>query len=116
MQNTISKENAEHYTWGSDCDSWILVDTEGMSIKQECMPASTKEQLHFHTNAQQFFFMIKGEATFYINDEKTILAAQKGLHIKPLSKHLIANETNSDIEFLVISQPSTNNDRTTVGN
>ncbi len=78
------------------------------------MPASTKEQLHFHTNAQQFFFMIKGEATFYINEEKTILTAQKGLHIKLQTEHFIANETNTDIEFLVISQPSTNNDRTTV--
>ena len=29
----ISKENAEHYIWGNKCDSWMLVDSENLSIK-----------------------------------------------------------------------------------
>jgi mannose-6-phosphate isomerase-like protein (cupin superfamily) len=110
----IEKETAEHYLWGDNCDSWVLADTEGLSVKQERMPSGTKEQLHFHINAQQFFFILKGIATFYIEEEKTIVAEHKGVLIKPGTKHFIANESNQQLDFLVISQPTTNNDRTTL--
>jgi len=29
------------------------------------MPPKTKEQLHFHKNAQQFFFILKGKVKFH---------------------------------------------------
>lgn len=107
----IDKQNAQYYTWGKLCDSWVLVDTEALSIKQESMPKDTREKLHFHANAQQFFFILKGEATFYIDNEKIILNEQKGIKINANEKHYIANEMNEQLDFLVISQPSTNNDR-----
>jgi mannose-6-phosphate isomerase-like protein (cupin superfamily) len=113
-EKIISKETAEHYLWGQDCDSWILADTVGLSVKQECMPPGTREKLHFHRKAQQFFFILRGCATFYLNDETIIVTEQKALLIKPPSKHSIANETGDSLEFLVISQPTTNNDRETI--
>jgi mannose-6-phosphate isomerase-like protein (cupin superfamily) len=70
--------------------------------------------LHFHSNSQQFFFVLKGLATFYIKGEKTTVQAQQGIHILPNMPHCIANETQEAIEFLVVSQPSTNNDRTVI--
>lgn len=108
----IDTQTAGHYLWGDHCDSWVLADTDGLSVKQESMPAGTREKLHFHTHAQQFFFILKGTATFYIGNEKLIIAGQKGLLIQPKAKHYIANETNEKLDFLVISQPTTNNDRT----
>jgi mannose-6-phosphate isomerase-like protein (cupin superfamily) len=110
----IDKQNAQYYTWGKQCDSWVLIDTEALSIKQESMPKGTREKLHFHTNAQQFFFILKGEATFYIDNEKLVLNEQKGIKINANEKHYIANETNMQLDFLVISQPSTKNDRTEI--
>ena len=110
----IDKKTAEHYLWGDNCDSWILVNTEGLSVKQESMPSGTREKLHFHTNAQQFFFILKGSATFYLDDERRVVTEQKGLLIQPKTKHFIANETNEQLDFLVISQPTTNDDRTTI--
>jgi mannose-6-phosphate isomerase-like protein (cupin superfamily) len=112
MSNIISKHTAPHYFWGDQCDSWILADTEGLSVKQETMPAGTKEKLHVHYRAQQFFFILKGTATFFVDGEYKIIREQNGLMINPGIKHFIANETLSGIDFLVISQPSTNNDRT----
>jgi mannose-6-phosphate isomerase-like protein (cupin superfamily) len=53
-------------------------------------------------------------ATFYANDERIEVEVQKGLLIKPGIKHYIANETDEALDFLVISQPTTNNDRTTL--
>jgi mannose-6-phosphate isomerase-like protein (cupin superfamily) len=113
-EKIIERQTAEHYLWGDNCDSWVLADTLGLSVKQESMPSGTKEKLHFHTNAQQFFFILKGSATFYLEDSKIILTEEKGLLIQPKTKHFIANETSEQLEFLVISQPTTNNDRTTI--
>jgi mannose-6-phosphate isomerase-like protein (cupin superfamily) len=113
-ETIIDKETAEHYTWGNNCDSWVLANTEGLSVKQESMPIGAKEQLHFHNHAQQFFFILKGTATFYVEDDTIMVQEQKGLLIKPKAKHYIANETHEQLDFLVISQPTTNNDRITI--
>ena len=107
----IDKHNAPHYTWSTNCHSWVLVDTPTLSVKQELMPPGTKETEHYHHHAQQFFFILTGTATFYIDGVQITVQANKGIAIEPRQKHYIANETNSDIEFLVTSQPSTNNDR-----
>src|ERR1700748_1341488 len=58
-----------HYLWGEQCDGWTLVDTPGMSVKMERMPPHTAEQQHFHQFARQFFFILKGRATFYFATE-----------------------------------------------
>lgn len=113
-EKIIDKQTAEHYLWGDNCNSWVLADTPGLSIKQENMPGLTKEKLHFHTNAQQFFYILKGSATFYIEENKIVVTEQKGILIHPKTKHFIANETNGQLDFLVISQPTTNHDRTTM--
>ncbi|MEO7522442.1 MAG: cupin domain-containing protein [Ferruginibacter sp.] len=110
----IDKQSAEHYLWGNNCDSWILADTVGLSVKQESMPKGTREKLHFHTKAQQFFFILSGSATFYLEERKIVVPKHKGLLIQQKTKHFIANETNEQLDFLVISQPTTNNDRTTL--
>ncbi|HYG49910.1 MAG TPA: cupin domain-containing protein [Flavobacteriales bacterium] len=107
----IDKTTANQYTWGQNCNSWVLIDDAALSVKQENMPPGSREQLHFHENAQQFFFILKGSATFYIDKEKRVINEFQGLHIMPGQKHYIANETHHELEFLIISQPSTNTDR-----
>ena len=114
MEEVINKQTAVHYLWGDNCDSWVLVDTPGLSVKQESMPGLTREKLHVHTKAQQFFFVLKGSATFYLEGSKIIVDEQSGLLIKPDTRHYIANETTEQLDFLVISQPTTNNDRITL--
>lgn len=106
-----SKENSEHYVWGNQCDSWVLRDSQNLSVKQEKMPSGTSEKPHFHEYAEQFFYILTGEATFYLNDERLTVKAGESISILPGSKHNISNETSEDLEFLVISSPSTNNDR-----
>ena len=75
------------------------------------MPTGSKEKLHFHRLASQFFFMLKGTAAFYLEDKKLNIAEGQGLSVNPGAKHFIANESGKDIEFLVITQPSGKNDR-----
>ena len=102
--NIIDKHNANKYTWGINCESFVFLETESLSVKQELMPPGTNEQLHFHTIAQQVFYVSKGEATFYVEENQSI-------HIEPGQKHFVVNNSSVDLEFLVISQPSTKNDR-----
>ncbi len=75
------------------------------------MPPGAAEKLHFHERAEQFFYILKGEAAFYINGEKFSVKTGESVSVLPKSKHCIANESSEDLEFLVVSNPSTNNDR-----
>ena len=115
MNKIIDKKTAVHYLWGDKCDSWVLANTPGLSVKHERMPESSKEKLHYHTIAQQFFFILKGSAAFYYDNKKEIINEQQGLLVNPMTQHYIANETTEELEFLVISQPETSNDRINIG-
>ena len=106
-----SKDNSEHYSWGDHCDSWILKNTPKLSVKQEKMPAGASEKLHFHKVAEQFFYILKGEAVFCIDEEKFLVKQGESISIVPRAVHFISNESAGDIEFLVISNPPTDHDR-----
>ncbi len=108
----ISKHNPlRHYQWGDACDGWVLVDTPGLSVKQERMPAQTAETLHYHKQSQQFFFILAGTATFEVGGEIVTVEKGSGFHIEAGKNHRILNNTNEDLEFVLSSQPSTDGDR-----
>lgn len=102
----------KHYKWASDCDGWNLVDEASLSVKQELMPSGTKELKHRHQSVQQFFYILKGKATFEIEDSIIEINEGEGLHIEAGKKHRILNGSNEDLEFILCSQPSVKNDRT----
>lgn len=101
-----------HYVWGNACDSWVLLETDGLSIKQEQMPAGTREKHHVHAQSRQFFYLLHGQAIFEVNGERHIATAPCGFHIAPQMPNVIANESDEPLVFLVISQPTTTGDRT----
>lgn len=105
------KTNTASYTWGNHCTSHVIADTAGLSVKQELMPPGTKECLHFHEKAIQVFTIISGEAVFYMEEKKVAVASGQSIIIHPGQSHLIANESNELLEFLITSQPSTRLDR-----
>jgi len=108
----LNKHNAlHHYKWGDNCDSWVFVDTNELSVKLELMPTQTAESLHYHKKSQQFFFILKGITTFEVDGEIFSVKENEGFHIPAGKKHRIINNSDSDIEFILSSQPSTNNDR-----
>jgi mannose-6-phosphate isomerase-like protein (cupin superfamily) len=107
-------ECISHYKWGDDCYGWNFIDTEALSIKQELMPPDTTEQLHYHENSSQVFFILRGRANFIIDGIESILKPEQGIEIKPGQKHYIANKERSDLEFILYSIPSTKNDRINV--
>ena len=112
MNTVFSKgECLEHYTWGDHCHGWTFVDNEALSVKQELMPPDTAEQLHYHEQARQVFFILKGRALFTVAGVETELREQQGVEILPGQKHMIANNQQTDLEFILYSYPSIKNDR-----
>jgi mannose-6-phosphate isomerase-like protein (cupin superfamily) len=112
--NMRAKQTAAHYVWGDNCDSWIIAVTEVLCLKQESMPAHTKEKLHFRNEATQFFFILKGTAIFFIDGDSIAVPAMSGLKVAAKQKHFIANKTDETLDFLVVSHPAADNDRVTI--
>lgn len=106
-----TKENSDHYLWGKNCSGWHLVKTESLSVIEEKMPPKTQEKKHHHAHAQQFFRILSGKATFEIEDEIIELESGEGIHVLPRVMHRIRNDQAEDLEFIVISEPSTRIDR-----
>jgi mannose-6-phosphate isomerase-like protein (cupin superfamily) len=103
----VEKRISIHYKWGDDCDGWKMLDRENLSVIVEKMPPGASETLHRHKTATQFFYILKGAAEFEIEGEKLTVAADEGIEIEPLQNHKISNESEDDLEFIVISQPTT---------
>ncbi|TYR32247.1 cupin domain-containing protein [Sphingobacterium phlebotomi] len=103
--------NSEHYNWGNACDGWHLVKSNLLSIIQEKMPSGTSENLHYHHESQQFFFILQGTATFEVENEMYEVHEGQGFHILPKKKHRILNKTSKTLEFMVISEPRSHGDR-----
>ncbi len=111
----ISRNNADHYVWGNRCDGWHLVNSPELSVIQEQMPSGTAEVLHFHERAQQFFFLLAGQAIMEIDGREIELRAGEGIHIEAKTRHRIRNASNVPLDFVVISQPHSHGDRITTG-
>lgn len=107
----INKENAPHYKWGDNCDGWHMVQQDGLSVIFEKMPPGTSEVRHYHEQARQFFFIIRGTAVIEMNGQEFFLEKEDGIEIPPQSPHQIFNRSKEDVEFLVVSQPNSRGDR-----
>ena len=108
------RTNSEHYFWGNGCQGWRLNDGEELSVIEETMSPGTAEKRHYHQVAFQFFYILKGTAVFEVENKEFTVNALQGFSIAPGTIHLIKNMTGDELHFLVISQPTTKNDRLTI--
>ncbi|MGB8731677.1 MAG: cupin domain-containing protein [Candidatus Sulfotelmatobacter sp.] len=109
----VSRENAEHYRWGNDCDGWHLVKDGSLSVIEEFIPSGGCEIRHSHKKAQQFFYILSGEAMMEVEGRSTLLRAGTGIRILPGARHQISNPSSGPVRLLVISQPPNRGDRFT---
>lgn len=107
----VSTNNAEHYKWGVNCDGWHLLKSDSLSVIQESMPPGTSEQLHYHEHSQQLFYILTGIATFEIDGKQVTAQPGESLHIPPGTRHRISNNHNTDLTFILVSQPKAHGDR-----
>ncbi len=71
---------------------------------------------HYHTKARQFFFVISGTASLEVAGKAEVLRQQEGAEIAPGVVHQIANASEDDLEFIVISHPASDGDRVLAAN
>lgn len=110
----VDRENAEHYIWGEVSDGWHLLKQPDLSVIHERVPAGAGELRHYHSKARQFFFVLSGSATLELDTGDVTFHAGQGVHVPPGVAHRLTNNSNSSVEFLVISSPTTAGDRTNV--
>ena len=111
MSTPISIVTAEHYRWGDTCDGWHLVHNQEISVIEERMPPGTSEVRHYHRAAWQFFYVLAGVATLEAAGTQHMLRAGEGIEVSPGVPHQIANTSDTDTRFLVISRPPSHGDR-----
>ncbi|MEH2169990.1 MAG: cupin domain-containing protein [Nostoc sp.] len=58
--------------------------------------------------------MLSGKATLEIDGSRQVLYQHKGVEVPPNIPHQMLNESDCDLEFLVISQPPSHGDRVLV--
>ena len=107
----IIKDAIVPYKWGDNCLGWRLVSDTRLSVIEEEMPAGTAEKMHYHQHAQQLFYILEGTAIFETSHRMEKISAGEAFYVKPGVSHRIANQTDSVLKFLVISQPTTIHDR-----
>jgi mannose-6-phosphate isomerase-like protein (cupin superfamily) len=107
-------DNAEHYLWGQNCDGWHLLKSDSLSIIYERMPPGTQEARHFHNKAQQFFFVLEGEAVMELDGKEFTIRPREGVHVPAGKPHQMFNRSQMDVFFMVISQPASHGDRVNV--
>ncbi|MGC2449899.1 MAG: cupin domain-containing protein, partial [Candidatus Sulfotelmatobacter sp.] len=109
----VSRVNAEHYRWGYECDAWHLVKDPAFTVIEELIPPGAAEVRHYHKKAQQFFYILSGEAIMEVEGEPTLLAAGTGLRIMPGLRHQIRNPSSGPLRLLVMSHPPSHGDKWT---
>lgn len=106
-----SSDDAEHYVWGGQCDGWHLVKSPALSVIQERVPPGGAEHRHLRCRAEQFFFVLDGIATLEADGVVHQLEGGQGLHVAAGTPHLLRNEAQTDLVFLVTSTPPSHGDR-----
>ena len=111
-QNAIVSTNSvDPYHWGSESLGWHLLDSEALSIIEECVPPGDCEQRHFHQYSQQFFYVLQGIATIEMEGRLLSLRQGEGVHVPARCAHQLFNHEQEDLRFLVISSPKSHGDR-----
>jgi mannose-6-phosphate isomerase-like protein (cupin superfamily) len=87
----INVSNADHYVWGTGCDGWRLLNRSDLSVIQERIPPGMGEVRHYHANARQLFFVLKGRLEIENGNEIAQLDKGDSLEIHPTIPHRVRN-------------------------
>lgn len=91
------------YIWGAANKGFPLLQTNNFQIIEEEMEPNTREQLHFHHQAQQFFYVLDGCGQFFLEGKMYELLPGEGIAVASHQLHYIENTHPTTLRFLVIS-------------
>lgn len=102
--------NLQAKEWTSGCFAWEYLSIKELSIKLEKMAPKSRSEPHAHKTSRQVFFIIQGEARFYLEDKEYALKPFDGINVSPSQKHWIVNASDEELLFLLVSSPRTEDD------
>jgi mannose-6-phosphate isomerase-like protein (cupin superfamily) len=80
------------------------------------MPPDASETRHFHSRSRQFFYVLSGELTMELEGTRHLVPASHGIEIAPFARHQAINAGEQEVNFVVVSSPTTRGDRTNCDN
>jgi len=70
------------------------------------IPANCSSRLHYHLQAEETYYMLKGEGKLVIDGVEHTVQPGDVILISPPEKHQIFNEGRDDLEFIVVCAPA----------
>ena len=78
------------------------------------MPPGTSEIRHYHRQAHQFFYVLRGSLSVESGGVEMELRTGQGTAVPANEPHRVRNGSSSEVEFLVVSQPPSHGDRVAI--
>ena len=101
----VSPETARRSTGEGQGLAWQLVDRADLSVVQELIPPGGGVAAHAHDRSRQFFHVLRGECTAVVGGRTILVQEGCGLEVPPRTRHAIRNDSEEDLELLVVSSP-----------
>jgi mannose-6-phosphate isomerase-like protein (cupin superfamily) len=80
--------------------------TERHSVAHVIIPVGKSSRLHFHPEAEESYYIMKGQAKLVIEGESEIVGPGQIVLIPPNKSHQITNVSPEDLEFLAFCVPA----------
>lgn len=80
--------------------------TSKHSIAHVVIPPNCSSQLHYHPEAEESYYILKGQAKMVIDNDENLVRTGDVIFIKPLQKHQIFTDGDEPVEFLAICAPA----------
>lgn len=107
----VRRGTSGHYTWGAGAEGWYLATSDTLSMISERMPPGATETPHYHEAARQVFYVLSGRLSMVFVEGIQELRAGDALEIPPGLVHQARNDSQRDVDFLVVSVPPAGKDR-----
>lgn len=84
----------------------VLLDTDYCKVKQITVKPNQRLSYQRHEKREEYWTIVKGQATVTLNDKKIALSEGQQIHIPQHANHRIANKTSEDLIFIEIQRGS----------
>jgi mannose-6-phosphate isomerase-like protein (cupin superfamily) len=96
----VEKSNAGYVYWFFDKQ----FTGNGKTLKLSVVRPHEASHPHHHHIEDEFWFVLKGSAEFYIDGKTRVVGPNTGVYTPSNVEHGIKNAGDSDLEYLVIKQ------------
>ena len=84
----------------------VLLDTDYCKIKQITVKPNQRLSYQRHEKREEYWTIVKGQATVTLNDKKIDLSEGQQIHIPQHANHRIANKSSEPLIFIEIQRGS----------